>query len=407
MRMCRFTVSRLLLALALPPATLSGRVQGPVGGDVDPMRLCGPRSQPQDARVLAGVVRNAATSSPHPQAQVILTWPRASEAGVVEVRETVASNDEGRYAICDVPLVERAVVRAISDGLVSEFVTLTLGSGPTLSTPGTWRQDLVLAPADTRMVSLSGTITDATSEGGVSGATVELWGTNHIATTDSGGGFRMNRVWAGDHRLVVRRIGYAQAVFDLAIPSGADAAIPVGQLAVRTVPERLRPVIVAATPGSRRLDDFYRRRQRGFGDFITRDDFAQFNPTAPSDVLRRIPGIAVRPNPNYGLNGDARAFIIESRRALVREGEPAAIDDPRRTGSVDANLLNRLVSRVPECPVIFFIDGAFMGTTRDNEIDLALDAFDIAAVESYFGGQIPAAFNAPGAACGVVAFWTR
>ena len=60
-----------------------------------------------------------------------------------------------------------------------------------------------------------------------------------------------------------------------------------------------------------------------------------------------------------------------------------------------------------ECAPIIFLDGAYLGNTRDVDVDvLPVDAME--AMETYAQvGSIPPEFNRSGAVCGVIALWTR
>ena len=132
---------------------------------------------------------------------------------------------------------------------------------------------------------------------------------------------------------------------------------------------------------------FYRRRAAGFGGFITRDEFVRFVPSDVTDVLRRMPSFTVRPNPSFDRilpNG-----MIDTRRYRIEVTTRA-----RRTAA-------------QECAPIIFLDGAYLGNTRDVDVDvLPVDAME--AMETYaLVGSIPPEFNRSGAVCGVIALWTR
>lgn len=367
------------------------------------IRACAGSDRPTDGRMLGGIVTSLSGEA-RGNAQVLMSWPVGPpEAGVNDRLQTV-TDDAGRYAFCEVPAVHRVVLRAVFGGQASEFVPVDLGTGAFGRVPdrGEWSADLALAPAERRMVRMTGVVTDASTTRPLAEATVHLWGTVETARTDSAGRFHLSNVWAGQHRLVIRRIGFQPAAFDLVVPDGADAHLEPGQLAVRPASETLRPIVVVAELGF--LEEFNRRRERTSGSFLTREDFEKYSPTQVTDILRHLPNISVRANPHYRQEGDYRQFVVEGRRALVRAGEPPSFE---RVLTHDANPLRTVLTETAECPVIFFVNGVYMGTSRDVEIDFSIITEDIEAVESYFGGQIPAQFNRLGASCGVVAFWTR
>ncbi len=148
----------------------------------------------------------------------------------------------------------------------------------------------------------------------------------------------------------------------------------------------LDPVVVAAEreqPKDVLLRPFTLRREEGFGSFLTQEEFASWNPRETTDVLRRMRGVRVRPNPSYGVRGDTRRFLVESTRTVARIQGGA-------------------------CPIVYFMNGLYYGNASDFDIDVMLAVTNIAAIEVYSGAsQIPPVYNRPGAGCGVIAFWTR
>lgn len=61
-----------------------------------------------------------------------------------------------------------------------------------------------------------------------------------------------------------------------------------------------------------------------------------------------------------------------------------------------------------ECPPVLFHDGIYLGNALDVDIDAIVPLSDIEAIEAYgTAAGLPAEFNRPGSACGVIVFWTR
>ena len=159
--------------------------------------------------------------------------------------------------------------------------------------------------------------------------------------------------------------------------------MPPDATALRPTATALEAITVeGAAPVPRYLRRFEERRATGFGHFVTREEFEQWNPTETTDVLRRTPGLTVVPNGNYGRGRppDTRRFVIRSGRAATRG----------------------------ECPLLLFLDGMRIGNTVSNDIDMFISIEQIVAIEVYRGpAEIPAEFNTTGSACGVIVFWTR
>ncbi len=168
----------------------------------------------------------------------------------------------------------------------------------------------------------------------------------------------------------------------------------------------LEPIVVEAERMTREMVGFAERRRTGIGSFLTRLDFEGWNPTVATDVLRRMRGMRVRPNPRYGFAGDSRRWLIESRRdigARVTRVIPGSAADRSATtlGGGGGQIM------ITECPVLLFIDGAYVGDSRVTDVDNMVTLMNLTAVEVYTSSQVPARFNLPGATCGVAVFWTR
>ncbi|MBI2073362.1 MAG: TonB-dependent receptor [Gemmatimonadetes bacterium] len=137
-------------------------------------------------------------------------------------------------------------------------------------------------------------------------------------------------------------------------------AVPLPAIALDTV-------IVEGRPVPSRLAGFYQRKSGGFGEFLTREELERWNPSQPTDVLRRMAGVNLVPT-DLG-------YRVVSRR------------DPR-------------------CAPAVFLDGIYMGTGAEFDFDAVLTTEQIEGVETYSGaGQIPAEFNRSD--CGAVVVWTR
>ncbi len=169
-----------------------------------------------------------------------------------------------------------------------------------------------------------------------------------------------------------------------------------GQIVLEALPLQLDPVQVEGAPASTRrpLAEFQLRRESSGGSFITREEFLKMgNPTVPTDVLRRMFGVRVLRNPN-ALSGGCPPCTYA--RWLVRM---------RRTESRASFVM---ASRRGGCPPLLFVDGRYMGTVDDNDVDQILSVNEIEAAEAYASAAtIPAEFNRTGSVCGVIAVWTR
>jgi len=197
-----------------------------------------------------------------------------------------------------------------------------------------------------------------------------------VATTDEAGRFRLlvRDTSRGLVRVSIRRIGYEPFITEL-VASGATQQ---GERDILLVPSpvMLDSVVTVGVRMSRKLRSagFEARRRVGFGTFITEADIAARHLRKTSDAFRLIPGVRVTP----GFFGTT--VVIARAESSRLQGGP--------------------------CYPKILVDGTVMPTPVD--LDLLLVPEDIAAIEVYKGpAATPAEFGGVGAACGVIAIWTK
>jgi hypothetical protein len=110
--------------------------------------------------------------------------------------------------------------------------------------------------------------------------------------TAADGRFLLTGVARGIVPLRIRRLGYAMQFLDV------DARVPSAvalEIVMKTVPNELEEVMIAASERGK-LHEFYeRKQQRGsFGRFLVQREIRQLGPTYASDLFRTVPGIVIR-----------------------------------------------------------------------------------------------------------------
>lgn len=184
--------------------------------------------------------------------------------------------------------------------------------------------------------------------------------------TDSTGAFTLRAPRGGVFRLAASRAGYREADSRAFALEEGDSVEVVFRLAAGSVVlDPLRVVAPARRAG--RLDEFYRRAERGgFGWFVTRAEIERRHPFRTTDLLRTTPGIQLLPTRGTG-------FAVRGRGGCV----PAVyLDGMRMTGGA-------------------------------GSIDLWTHPEDLEGIEVYHGAGAPVEYSGPGAGCGVVLLWTR
>ena len=119
-------------------------------------------------------------------------------------------------------------------------------------------------------------------------------GPGRLTLTGDNGQFRVPNVPAGRVTVAVRRIGFQALALD------TDAvSYPALNLTLTPVAQRLAAVVVRERRRGQYtgyLADFNRRRDLGFGHFITQTEIEDRHPVRTTDLLRMIPGMSVLSN---------------------------------------------------------------------------------------------------------------
>lgn len=214
--------------------------------------------------------------------------------------------------------------------------------------------------------SLRGTVL-STRGGPLSGADVRLVSDSTVrSTTDPRGRFTLSAVPDGLVTLQVRAIGYAPETFDLNTTATSDVTLRVALQPLASV--ALGAVTTTARPGSSLMADFYTRRERESGVFLTRADLDAHNSANAIDMLRAVPGLRMRARGQSAMN--TKVEFDRCRDAAV------------------------------------FLDGQEVKGDAGLALQM-IDARSIEAAEIYTGAsRIPMAFRAVDK-CAAIVVWTR
>jgi hypothetical protein len=203
-------------------------------------------------------------------------------------------------------------------------------------------------------------------------AQVSVRGTPLTTVAALDGGFRIHGVPSRSQTLHVRMLGYQPRLLAIEMLAGdtvhVDIVLTPNPLPLDTVEVRSD---VAVSPGMRGFEE---RRNRGPGMFFTRDEIQRMQPRVLTDVLRRVPGVQVRP---------------------VRGGMGSNVS---------------VQSRGSECPMMFFMNGSTFPLPNDQQINHFVSPEEVIALEVYAGSsEVPAQFNSSrfNSRCGVIVVWTR
>ena len=198
---------------------------------------------------------------------------------------------------------------------------------------------LVTAPRDDAMTGteLAGLVTDVHGEPVPSAEVTLQQGESGKAgramtRTAADGRFSFQDVGAGPVVLRVRRIGFREYSRSL-LADTLSPARPI-HIVLEATPVALDTVRVGAGETSRMRDFYERRRTHASGHFVDRSDIQRRNPAYTSDLVRRFPGILVRPSSRGGnivrVRGCRPGLWIDGIQAVNAE-----LDEITRPGEID------------------------------------------------------------------------
>ena len=209
---------------------------------------------------------------------------------------------------------------------------------------------------------------------------VEVWidGTSFRVVTSDAGEFRFDGLPIGRATVKARRAGFKPASRRVTLRPGTATEV---LITLAGTPLALEKVVVTTQLDSTvRLREFWERRNRGLGVFITRGEIERRRAQHSSDLFRGVTGIQVI------TGGGSSTKLVTTRRAA----SPARL---RTTPGA-------------ECPMQYYVDGIFMSAEMFSIDELAPDMIE--AIEIFRGpSEVPAQFKQTDVDCGLVLIWTR
>jgi hypothetical protein len=233
--------------------------------------------------------------------------------------------------------------------------------------PAPARAQGAAAPAAAGPASLHGTVRDS-GDVPLREVTVAADGGASVST-DAEGAFRLDGLAAGRQAFVARRVGYAPARFEVALPPGGTARVALRLGRAATV---LGTVVV----DGRALDDgllaegFYDRRRTALGQFISPERVAGRRMSQASAFFRDVPSVSVR------------------------------------RGGLGQTVLMARGSR-GDCALDVWVDGYYTPLLASISFDDVVNMDRVKAAEVYRAPrEVPPRFQRPGSDCGAVVVWT-
>lgn len=323
---------------------------------------------------MEGIVVGDVRPAPSPAdaaAAIVVEWTDVEAAE--RRRLTLNADSTGHFRVCSAPLNTPLLVHAERDDSMSAAYPLQVTESRRIA-----RLTLPVDRAMRAVATFAGTVADAAGRP-VAGAEVMVAAASGSGYSDGRGAFTVPDVPTGQHRVVVRKIGFGP--LDTVLTFGRDS---IERHIVLTAVTTLAEVRVAAEAVDRRMRDFEENRRLGLGHFLTRDDLERAGSTHLDNVMLSFPGaLLVRPR------GTTQAFVATNRRCRQY------LDDK----------LN--VSCAP-CLATVYVDGVVVSRTGVPFDVATLAADDVEAIEYYAGpAETPLRYTDSFNPCGALVIHTR
>ena len=337
--------------------------------------LCG--AQPDSFGAIVGRVLDAEQEIAVPAGTaVVASWAEIRFGGGrparVPIVRRVATDENGRFALCGLPSDVPVLVQAASASLASGEIELQVPRDGALA------RDLLVAAVRAVPASAASRIRGSSRLSGhvrrpegqpISGVQVIVLGTGASATTNEAGRFELDSIPAGTRTVEARALGYvpARVVVDLAARRAATAELT---LAAQT-PMLEAVTVYGRAPARADAAGFVERSHGAFGHFITAKQIARDGGMSVLDVLRMVPGLRVT----------------------------------QAAGSLMSTVLSRGETFDTPCMPAIFLDGAFIPEGAMS-LDNLIRPSDVGGIEVYVDGNTaPAQYDRGG--CGSIVIWSR
>ncbi len=354
------------------------------------MAICGAPTPQNSGAVVMGIVRHATDRAPASGVTVIAEWLELSfgSGGMNRrmPRRLATTRETGWFAICHVP----------SPGSMTLMATRGADSTATIpvevSSSGLLRRELYLGAA--RVVAavppprdstqkdsttlqvrrlhvgdgrLTGTVRATTDGRPLAGAQISILD-GPQTRTNARGEWTLTDAPPGTRMLEVRAVGYypERRAVDI-----VDTVAPL-KVALATFKSVLDTMKISATRTvDMNLVGFQERRRSSVGRFLAPRDIAVRQPFVTSEIFRSVPGL----------------FLDRTMDAEEKVMMRGLFED--------------------RCEPAIYINGQWMNGLTSGDLDGFIRPNDIAGIEVYMAGQVPAQFQPGLGGCGSLVFWTK
>jgi len=336
------------------------------------------------AGVLLGVARLRGDTLPPRNVEVIAEWTevqlRSEPMAIVAERPIrymgTRTDARGVFRFCGLPMNATVLLRATSDSVDAAPVEVRIASDARFT-----RTEVVFDRVEGRGATFMGSVLIDSTQQPIVEAEVSLPGLTRSMLTDDQGRFRFNELPAGEHRVLVRRMGYGRLDTTLTLAAARTVSR-------RVYLEKVTVLDTVSVAAVRLPQSFEEHRRLGLGAFLTRADLDRLDFTHLDAVLATLPGVRIVSTGSYS------AFIATNRVQKADRHE-------RADGSGFAT----------NCLAHVYVDHMLVYSAAENEprFDLrSISPEQVEAIEWYSSRlKFPPEYGVRATICGILVIHTR
>jgi hypothetical protein len=336
--------------------------------------LCGTRERAGIPGIILGAVTKPDAERLPANTRISLDWTDRESGARRSV--PVPMGTDGNFRLCGVPIATSITVRAAADSVRATPVTFVLAPGKPIET-----FVLELTVRANATATLTGTVVVDSGGTPIEGVEVLLPALALNAHSDGRGGYRIDDIAVGAHKLVARKPGFS--------PLEATVHFTANEtLTRRLVLSRVQMLNEVKVTADRGVRGFEEHRALGLGTFMTREQLEPLEGMTFDQIAPTLPGVRVL----MSGNGRSKAYLTNNRRCIP-----------------DPLLLRVGVAKCIPCYTLVMIDGMVMNPSGAKAFNIAeVPVREIEAVEHYpTVAVVPARYASKDAQCGLLVIHMR
>jgi hypothetical protein len=336
--------------------------------------ICGTRERAAIPGIITGAVSQPDGSRLPANTKVSLEWTDRESGSPRSV--PVPTDADGNFRLCGVPTTTSITLRAAADSIRATPVIFVLAAEKPIET---FMLELTVRANAT--ASLAGTVVVDSGGTPIQGVEILLPALSMNAHSDARGGYRIEDIPVGAHKIVARKPGYS--------PLEATAQFTANERLTRQlVLSRVRVLNEVTVTADRGVRGFEEHKALGLGTFMTREQLAPLEGMTFDQIAPTLPGVRVL----MSGNGRSAAYLTNNRRCIPDWAS--------------------LASGIPKCIPCFtlvVIDGMVMNPSGARAFNIAeVPVREIEAVEHYpTVAVVPARYANKDAKCGLLVIHMR